>query len=294
MDSKTFIAEIKSDLSRYDQAGMIDEISIYGWMEDALKKFGKLLCVLADTIVPINHGSGCLPSDFYSFKFACLCEPLGYTTKGDKADLQHEFAWIERTERGHRWNSCEECCKEEFESVITEKLYIKNTEVDFHYHNLRLLNLGSTIKSKIKFDKCPFDAYAKETINIDSNRIFANFDSGNIYLQYYATPKSEDGTPFIPDTELGDLHLYVLCYVKRCIFEKLFANGDDPNVVNKLQYYLSQEPGLQQRAMGELKMAQMGPDVYERMVRKNRSNIEVFSKVIPPLGNNRKVIGYVS
>lgn len=290
MDSKTFIAGIKSDLSRYDQAGMIDEISIYEWMEDALKKFGKLVCVLTDTIIPIVRGTGCLPSDFYSFKFACLCEPLGYTTKCDTADLQHEFAWIERTERGHRWNSCDECCKEEFESVITEKLYIKNQEVDFHYHNPRLLNLGDTIKSKIKFDKCKYNPYAEETINIDSNRIYANFDSGDIYMQYYATPKSEDGTPFIPDTDLGDLLQYVNCYVKRCIFEKLFANGDDPNVVNKLQYYLGQENRLQMRAMGELKMSQMSLDAYFRMAKRNRAQIEVFSKIIPPLGNTRGLL----
>lgn len=287
MDSKTFIAEIKSDLSRYDQAGMIDEISIYGWMEDALKKFGKLICVLTDTVLPVNNGTACLPSDFYSFRLAYKCEPIGYTTKAETSDLQGEFAWIERTERGFRWNSCDECCKEEYESVITEKLYIKNKEVDFHYHSPKLLNLGPTIRKNIKYDKCPFDPYSKDEINIDSSRIFANFDSGFLYLRYYAIPKSEDETPMIPDTELGDLQQYVFCYVKRCIFEKLFANGDDPNVVNKLQYYMSQEPVLLRKAQGELKMSKMSPDVYYRMAERNRARVEVFSRVIPPLGNTK-------
>ena len=54
---------------------------------------------------------------------AYRCEPLVCEIPGGdkaKADLQHEIGWVERTERGFRWNSCTECCKEEFEKTITK------------------------------------------------------------------------------------------------------------------------------------------------------------------------------
>lgn len=289
MDAKTYLAELKSDLTRYDQMGLIDEVSVYTWMEDALKKFGKLVCHRTDTVMDVQKGTACLPPDFYALAEAYRVEPLGYTIPGERkdiSDLQGEFAWKERTERGFRWNSCDECCKEEYECVITERFYIKSSErageVDFHYHTPRLLNLGKSIKRKACGD-LRFDSRNPDTIEMDQTRLFARFDTGSIYMIYWATPRSEDGLPVIFESELGFLHEFVDVYVKRKLFEKMFANGDDPGVVTKLQYFMSQEPILERKAMGELKMSSLSPSAYKRMAEKNRMRLSIYGRMFQKL-----------
>ena len=37
--------------------------------------------------------------------------------------------WKEISERTHRWCSCNECCKEEQESTVIEKIYINKEKV---------------------------------------------------------------------------------------------------------------------------------------------------------------------
>lgn len=284
MNAKVYLAELRSDLSRYDQMGLIDESSVYTWIEDAAKRFGKLVCEKADCMIDIIDGSGCLPSDFHSFESAMKCDPAGCNIKKEESDdLQHEFAWAERTERGFRWDSCDECCKEEYKCVITEKFYIKSKEVKFQYSNPVMLNIGNSIKRKQCFNKRFYDPFCPNTIDISGDKIFTNFDTGYVYLRYYAIPRSEDGLPSVFESELGFVYQYIDTYVKRKAFERIFANGDDPNVINKLQFYLAQEPILERKAMGELKMSGIGPDTYKRMADKNRARIEVYDRIFPKL-----------
>lgn len=276
MNARTYISELKSDLSRYDQMGLIDEISVYTWIEDAMKRFGKLVCGRASCIIDINGARGCLPHGFYSFDAAYLCQPIGYTTTAEKSDLQSEFAWKERTERGFRWDSCDECCKEEYECVITEKFYIKTKEVDFHYHSPRRLRLGR--KSGPKCADRPSPSQQADEIEIAGGYIYTHFDTGSIYLQYYSTPVDDEGLPIIFDSELGFVYQFVDTYVKRKAFEKIFTNNDDPNVINKLQYFLAQEPLLERKAMGELKMSGLTMSAYEKLAKDNRNKIEIYGK----------------
>lgn len=285
MDARTYISELKSDLSRYDQMGLIDELSIYAWIEDAMKKFGKLVCERTDCIVDIHNGVGCLPHGFYSFDEAYKCEPIAYTTKKgeDISDLQDEFAWKERTERGFRWNSCDECCKEEYECVITEKFYIKTREVEFHYHRPQKLRLGKKIKSVVGGDKRPKNPDQLFDIEIASGKIYTHFDDGSIYLRYYSTPVDEEGLPIIYDSQLGYVYQFVDSFVKRKTLERIFANGDDPNVITKLQYYLSQEPILERKAMGELKMGDFSLRAYEKLASDNKKKIEIYGNFLPEL-----------
>lgn len=281
MNARTYISELKSDLSRYDQMGLIDEISVYAWIEDAMKRFGKLVCGRSDCMIDIQGGKGCLPHGFYSLDAAYLCQPIGYTTKADKSDLQSEFAWKERTERGFRWDSCDECCKEEYECVITEKFYIKTQEVDFYYHSPRKLRLGR--KSGTKLETPGPSVGSLDEIEIAGGYMYTHFDTGSIYLQYYSTPVDDEGLPIIFDSELGFVYQFVDTYIKRKAFEKIFTNNDDPNVINKLQYFLAQEPILERKAMGELKMSGLTMGAYEKMAKNNKNRIEIYGKFFDKL-----------
>lgn len=284
MNAITYLSELKSDFSKYDNMGLIDEASIYSWMEDAMKRFGKLVCQKADCMVDVHNGVGCLPDDYYSFISASKCEPIGYHTTAETSDLQSEFAWKERTERGFRWDSCDECCKEEYECTITEKIYFKTKEVDFYYHSPKELILERNSKAA----GCYGDSGRKNipgtspdnVVTVSDKKMYCHFDEGSVYLKYYAIIRDEEGLPYIYQSDLGYVFQFVDIYVKRKFFEKVFANGDDPNVIQKLQYYLAQEPMAERRAMGELKMSGLGKDAYETMARRNRVKIEIYNKVL--------------
>ena len=212
MTIKGLLAEIKADLHKYDDSGAIDTSSVYRWAEIALKRFGGVIAVMSEAVVKTSNKQAVLPSDFFDMLDAYRCEPLVCEIPGGdkaKADLQHEIGWVERTERGFRWNSCTECCKEEFEKTITEKIYIGSHEVRFHYHHPVRLSIGRGLRRDCAADKYR-DKYAWDNydITISGNTMYTGFD-GFIYIIYRATPKDDDGLPYIPETALGYLEDYV-------------------------------------------------------------------------------------
>lgn len=53
MTVENYIIELKSSLRSFDKRDLIDEVSIYKWVEIALKKFG------GDITMQQRSGSGC-------------------------------------------------------------------------------------------------------------------------------------------------------------------------------------------------------------------------------------------
>ena len=142
----SFIAEILADFRKFEDAGLIDKASMYRDLEIALKRFGNTVYEINETVIEVKNGKAMLPDNFCALYIAYLCEPLGYSSskKIEKHHLQDSNFYIERTERNLKWDSCDPCCVEEHEKVITEKLFFKDLEVDFHYKNPILLKLGKS------------------------------------------------------------------------------------------------------------------------------------------------------
>lgn len=284
MTSDTLLEELRSDLPKYESLGLIDELSVYSWIDTALKKFGKLATELTETVVYVKNHRAVLPKNFYSLYFAFLCEPdrmEANIPEKELGDLQHEFAWKERTERGFRWCSCDECCKEEFEKTVVEKFYIKDHEVRCHYKNPKLLTLGKRLKKNSCYnecrnryvDNCPWE------IDISGNILSINIPTCNIYMQYYGIMRDEDGKPIIPDSERGNVDAYILTFVKRKLFEKAYQNGDDPGAGDKYRLMMQEELQLFKDAMTDLKM--LKPSDYSALIQQNRASMSVFENMFP-------------
>lgn len=273
MTFDTFIAEFKSENENYYNAGLIDEGSVLKWFNEALKPFGQNIMILQDTVVDVNNSEGILPDNFYSLYMAYKCNPKGYHfNKKYKDIVQNSYMWTKRVERSNDWNSCDPCCVNEENKIITEKLILNDTEVEFYYEKPTLLKLGKSMKR----DKCHKECrniLIKDSpyeIIINEKTLYSNFDKGYVYIQYYGLPTDEEGKPIIPEVGRGELERYVDYYVHLKFFEKLLKNKDDENIITLFNYYNQKEQLHKSLALTDTKFSKLTPNSFRRLKNENR------------------------
>lgn len=273
MNTAALIEEVKNDLSKYADAGLIDEDSLYRDIVLGLKRFGNDVMVLQEVVVDVKEGQANLPQGFWSLYFAYLCEPLGLKRNNIEVhDLQSSFFYRERVERSNTWNECDACCDDVKEKIIRENLYFNNAKVEFFFHRPQLLSLGKTFKKNNCHAKCrnKFVHDNPNEITIDGTTLGANFNSGHIYMQYYGLPEDEEGYIEIPETKNGHLETYLEYRLKRRLAEKLIANNDAQGLSNMYAIYAQQESIALKNASAELKMTKLNPKAMKRLKRLNR------------------------
>lgn len=295
MKINELLTEIKVSMSSFEDMGLINDASVYRWAEMALRRFGGTIATPTEEMIEAKNKQAILPNDFFDLISAYRCDPSGIevdgSTKYDKAELQHEFAWKERTERGFRWCSCDECCKEEFEKTVTERFYIKGHDVKFHYKNpVKLVQKGS-----FKRDNCLDkyrDQFEKDDITyvrIHGNKLYTMFD-GYIYIKYRGLPFDEDNLPYIPDTPLGYLALFVETYIKKNIVFDAITNKNVPGAT-ELYKVLSQEEMIYfVNAERECKMMHITPESFRNIQQSNRRRMQVYENMFPDMSTITKIV----
>jgi hypothetical protein len=271
---ESLIAEVRSDLSKYSDAGLIDDNSIYRDIVLGLKKFGNDLTELQETVVDVKEGYGSLPESFFSLYAAYLCEPAYYKcTDIEYHDLQQSYFYRERVESSSKWNECEGCCEVKEEKVIKENLYFKRGKAEFYYQNPTLLTLGKTFKKSACHSNCR-NKLAKDNPNeivIYGTTLQTNFPEGSVYMQYYGLPMDENGKIDIPETKNGFLETYLEYHVKRRLAERLLGNNDATGLSQLYSIYAQQEQIALKNASGNIKMSRINPlQTRVRIQRLNR------------------------
>lgn len=273
------IAEINSDLSKYSDAGLIDDNSVYRDIIKGLKKFGNDITELQESVIEVKNYKATLPQGYFSLYLAYLCEPLYYKTQDEFHDLQNSLFYIERTETKNKWNECESCCTTQEEKIIKENLYFKRARAEFYYHQPQLLKLGKSFKKSECHRECR-NKFVKDNpneITISGNTLSANFKEGTIYMRYFGLPLDEDGEIEIPDIGNGALETYLEYHAKRRLAERLIGNGDAQGLAALYQTYAQQEQIELKNAAGVLKMSKINPKrLNERMTRLNRMEMLTF------------------
>lgn len=282
LSKEEFIAEIKSNFSKLDDANLIDDISIERDIDLALKGFGNDIMQLQDVLLEVKNGKVNLPQGFFSLDLAFKCEPKGYTTEStvDHNILQESNFFIEKTRRDKEWVSCDSCCTNEKESTVVEKLYFKDNKVNFHYNRPQLLRLGKSFK-KSKCTKGCRNMFVKESpyeIVIVNNTLQTNFEEGYIYMKYMGLPTDEQGETMIPDSKNGNLTLYLEYFVKKRLAERLIGNGDALYIQGLYQTFVSEERRYLKNASNELKMTRITPNTMKRL--RNLSRMESLQYVV--------------
>lgn len=274
----SLIAEVQSDLSKYDDASLLDEDSMYRDIIKGLKRFGNDIMEIHEGVVEVENGYAELPVGFYSLYFAYLCDPLGYKstcdTEEELHDLQDSGFYKERTIYSRKWSECDACCETLEENVVRENLYFKRKKVaEFYYDNPTLLTLGKTFNKNKCHAKCRnkfIQDNPNEIVITSRDMLQANFEEGTIYMMYYGLPVDEEGEIDIPETKNGHLETYLEYHLKRRCAERLLGNNDAQALANLYQVYRAEEQIALKNASNELKMKSITPESLKRLKRLNR------------------------
>lgn len=275
------ISEIKTDFKSYYNSGLLDDISMERWGLQALKMFGVNIMVLQDQVVKIEDGQGDLPDNFFSLYAAYECEPLNYEIK-TRPVLQNVRQWKETSERVKEFDSCEPCCVNEYEKIITERFYNEDKEHVFNYRPVGLLSLGRHVKNN-SYDTACRNKFVKgnpREISIRKLKIYTNYSKGNVYMIYYGLEHDEEGDIIITDTPRGALVRYVEDYIKYKVVEKIVLNQDDTNLASMLSLLKTNMTESYNLAQTDAKFSNLTPDSFKKLRMSNMRDMLVYEAPI--------------
>lgn len=89
MQIEEFLVELKASLRHYDKRDIIDDASIYRWIEIALKKFGGDITIPKDIVLDVKRKQAVMPGDYYDLILAYRCDFAGYEVPGGKKLFQN-------------------------------------------------------------------------------------------------------------------------------------------------------------------------------------------------------------
>jgi hypothetical protein len=274
------IAQIRSDLSKYDDAGLIDETSLYRDITLGLKRFGNDVMQLQETMVEVVNGYGELPASFFSLYSAYLCNPAGYVPNNviHQDPLISSITYKEKIINEKVWNECDAGCETITENIVRENVYYNGKAIQLRYSNPTLLTLGKSFNKSNCHSTC-----RNKVIRDNPNEIVilgyqlqANFNSGHIYMQYYGLPTDEDGNIEIPNSSNGHLETFLEYFLKRRLAERLMGNNDAQGLQNLYQVYKQEESVALRNASTELKMSKLRPATFEKIKRANQLQSKQF------------------
>jgi hypothetical protein len=236
------IADIKSELKSYSEAGLIDEISLELHLINELKRFGGNVMDVYPLLLEVKNSQTQLPKNFFSLYKALRVYPVGYSCEEENTIEELNFGstfFRVRKEASTTWNNLSNRFIPGEYTEVTEKVYIQNRNVNVHYgHQTHLELVQGFDKSKID-PKCE-NLRIKQSpykISIINNTLQTNFPTGFIYIWYQGLRETEDGRDIVlPEDPNARLYQFLFYSGQAKVFEMLWKNDDEPNAVTKLQY----------------------------------------------------------
>lgn len=282
-----FITEIEEGLSTYAESGDINRVSIKMWVIGELRKFGNNISQVNERLLKVENSKATLPDDFKSLKLALKTDAVGYKIHGNRQNITDSYIYKERIENPAYFDEVNQeyvtTCNPK---IITEKITINNTPVDFYYRPQWLSLVKGINKAGLAIDCLNLNPSIRSSyphqINITNGTINTNFSKGEIYIQYNSLPTDEDGEIIIPEITTGDLYHYLENYVKCKIAEDLIINNKNPQGISQLYSAWKQEqPLLKRAALVETKFAGLPKDWGKNM--KIRNKMDFATYVLPSL-----------
>lgn len=279
------IAKVLKDLHKYDDAGLLDEHSMYSEIISEMRRFGNDVSERHDYFLEVKNGKAKLPDNFFSLQLAAECSPKGYSVKNCTSEaILSTAVYRERIERSSEWNECDSCCEDKKETVIKETVYLDMGAIEFYYQTPKLLTLSKNTVKALCHSGCKnlgFRGNPNE-ISLRDKTAFFNFEEGTVYIKYMGFPLDDDGNIDIPYSKNGHVDTYFEYYLKRTTAETLIANGDaQPGLSNLYQVYAQKESVALRNASNELKMSAISPKGLRRLAVRNRKEILQYEVTIP-------------
>ena len=208
-----FIAEIETTFRNYADTNDIDRVSIKTWVINELRRFGKNICQMRETIVDVKSSRALLPETFKSLVFALKLTPQDDITEDNGVEktliierqrIENPAEWSTAT-RDYFVNYCES-------KIVTEKVYAYN-EKQTKYYRPHLLGLIKGTQSDTLDVNClnlhpSIRDTRPDKISITNRTLNTNFGEGRVYIKYNALPSMDDEIA-IPVITTGDIRKHV-------------------------------------------------------------------------------------
>lgn len=264
-----FASEIKSELSKYDNVGLIDDTLIMKQVYRGMNKFGVFPMEIYEDTLEVKNNKVKLPENFKALDLAIKCEPYKVATE-DRTVLLEDRMWSVLDRSSASWDECSPCDITYTKDCIVEKVYLKTKTpaATFYYNKPMLLKLteGTSVGECTDTCKNKFVTSSPFEINIRNKTIYTNFKDGTIFVRYYGYHVDEEGMPYIPTSELGSMEEYLENKVKLAILEQILENGDDvpgDRAAQLLQRRDQKDRDLYLKAMTEYKMGNIFTNLEE-------------------------------
>lgn len=225
------IAELKvGPLRKYNDKGLLNEDLMYIYAEDAIKKFGRYTRVLRSKVITFKNFKATLPEHTFSIYSLIKCDKEGYNiVEGDKSELVKHNIWREQVVMNQDWNECDPCCVTESTSIISEKFYYQENEVDFYYRKSEPFHFTRKL---LRSELCSSDCYNRKvsespySVRFEGRTLYANVSDVDAELIYRTLETDEDGDLVIKESEKGTSVLFVRTYILARVLEDIVTNGD--------------------------------------------------------------------
>ena len=283
---KQIYAEIRNTFKSYDEAGLVDEISLRGWLRTELKRFGTNVMVNTQDILKVKQGKAELPKDFWSLQEVWRYHASHYKTEAVEIQRDSHF----RTEIASNF----ECDNGEFgNNCLMENYDTKYGSVALYYNNPQILRIKPGFSRSSVTKDCVNLPNKVQKINGNQvekqgNFLSVEFTDGHLFVVYKALPTDEDGYLLIPETQHDSLSEYLTRNLEYRFLRSLVLNEDAPNLGSRLQLLKQESDDAFSLAMTESKASVLDPSVWKSIVQMNRKRYRRFENLTPAQNLNRR------
>lgn len=272
---------VKEDLSSFDDSGIIDEGRFYTDVKWVLSRLGVSWFITKEKFIKVHNYKAELPRDFklLDYAFRCTGEECGQYGTLPKHRLvveEQTFDHYPMLENDWHDTRCvDKCCTPPKDCIFNahRSLYVQTGDTYYKYSDPVLLKLGNVNTKRFCTDSCMnVFSTSSDTITIQNNFLYTNFESGHIYVMYHTFPVDEEsGLPLIPDNPI--IEKCIEDYIKYNAI-KSAATNKKADVANLISLYRQDHKESWADAVYETKLPTF--DNMVKQVRKMRNSLNIY------------------
>lgn len=217
IEAQELIKEVVNEISPYFERGALDRSYLYPSIRSCLGKMGLRILPVKQTILKVENSQTDLPCDFYKAATAIGCgmEEWCDVDYSNASFMEFQVSGLQTCECVYDY------CTDDCGNLYGIQQFFNSYSVQFT--DLFPLSVSNDARPYC-VDSCFKFAGAKDQITIKNNKIYTNFKTGYIYLEYLTNLEADSGDLMIPDNEtikdwIKD-EMFFVC------FRKLYRNGD--------------------------------------------------------------------
>jgi hypothetical protein len=223
------VNEVKNTLSSYFENNLVDDSIMYPSIKLLSKKFGLRIRNVKKDVLEVYNSKATIPLDFYKLKLAVGCFER---TEVFNDDDYRQPVRITQETSNYKVNHCEtDICTNECNEIV-RLVQSRLDRTIFEWTDFKPLKLNTISTTYADKDCHNLKIQSENEITFHKGEIIANFDKGDIYIEYYTLLEDDDQDILIPDNEIL-INAYRTQMIKD-VFEYLMYNSAE-NVVQKYQ-----------------------------------------------------------